>query len=200
MKFALFVAIGFIGLAGCSGDAETDAPEYTTSQSSDGGQTLSTSYVLDHTADRITGENETLKDYQGKVVMVVNVASKCGFTKQYEQLEALYREHKDDGFVVLGFPANNFGQQEPGTNKEVMEFCRATYGVSFPMFAKIDVVGENAHPFYKDLAGQPEPIGGEPEWNFTKFLVNRDGEVVYRFDTRTSPDDEKVVGAIRELL
>ncbi|RNC81514.1 MAG: glutathione peroxidase [Phycisphaera sp.] len=200
MKLALFVAIGFVGLAGCSGEGESAVADFTTSQTSDGGLALSTSYVLDHTADRITGENESLKDYQGKVVMVVNVASKCGFTNQYEQLEALYREHKDDGFVVLGFPANNFGQQEPGTNEEVMEFCSTTYGVSFPMFAKIDVIGENAHPFYKDLAGQPEPIGGDPEWNFTKFLVNRDGEVVYRFDTRTSPDDEKIVGAIRELL
>lgn len=200
MKFTLFAAIGFVGLAGCSGEIESIAANSQSSQSSDGGQTLSTSYVLDHNADRITGESESLKDYQGKVVMVVNVASRCGFTKQYEQLEAIYREHQDDGFVVLGFPANNFGQQEPGTNEEVMEFCSTTYGVSFPMFAKIDVIGENTHPFYKDLAGQPEPIGGDPEWNFTKFLINRKGEVVYRFDTRTSPDDEKVVGAIRELL
>ncbi|GAB5495283.1 MAG: glutathione peroxidase [Phycisphaerales bacterium] len=200
MKFVLFVAIGFVGLAGCSGESEYVVADSQTSQPNDGGQALSTSYVLDHTAVRITGESESLKDYQGKVVLVVNVASKCGFTSQYEQLEALYREHKDDGFVVLGFPSNNFGQQEPGSNEEVMEFCSTTYGVSFPMFAKIDVIGDNAHPFYKDLAGQPEPIGGDPEWNFTKFVVNRDGEVVHRFDTRTSPDDERVVGAIRDLL
>lgn len=162
--------------------------------------TLGNAYVLDHTADRITGESEDLSKYKGQVVMIVNVASKCGYTKQYEPLEQLYSDRKDDGFVVLGFPANNFGQQEPGTNAEVAEFCRSTYGVEFPMFAKIDVIGDDVHPLYKELASQPEPIGGDPEWNFTKFLVNRKGEVVYRFDTRTSPDDPKVIAAIDELL
>lgn len=161
---------------------------------------VSTSYVLDHTVTRITGEEENLAAYEGKVVMVVNVASKCGFTNQYEPLEALYEERKDDGLVILGFPANNFGEQEPGSNEEIAEFCRATYGVTFPMFAKVDVTGENAHPLYLELASQPEPIGGEPEWNFTKFLINRKGEVVYRFGTRTSPDDPAVLAAIDELL
>ena len=161
---------------------------------------MPSSYVLDHTAQTITGESKDLAEYKGQVVMVVNVASKCGFTGQYEPLERLYTERKGDGFVVLGFPANNFREQEPGTNEEIAEFCRSTYGVDFPMFAKIDVIGENAHPLYKELASQPAPIGGEPEWNFTKFLVNRKGEVVYRFDTRTSPDDPKVIAAIDELL
>lgn len=161
---------------------------------------MPSSYVLDHTAQTITGEPKDLAEYKGQVVMVVNVASKCGFTGQYEPLERLYTERKGDGFVVLGFPANNFREQEPGTNEEIAEFCRSTYGVDFPMFAKIDVIGENAHPLYKELASQPAPIGGEPEWNFTKFLVNRKGEVVYRFDTRTSPDDPKVIAAIDELL
>ncbi len=161
---------------------------------------LSDAYVLDHTASRITGEEEDLSKYKGQVVMIVNVASKCGFTNQYEPLAKLYSERKGDGFVVLGFPANNFKGQEPGSNEEIAEFCQSTYGVNFPMFAKIDVIGDGAHPLYKELASQPEPIGGDPEWNFTKFLVNRRGEVVYRFDTRTSPDDPKVVSAIDELL
>lgn len=161
---------------------------------------LSDAYVLDHTASRITGEEEDLSKYKGQVVMIVNVASKCGFTNQYEPLEKLYSERKGDGFVVLGFPANNFKEQEPGSNEEIAEFCRSTYGVEFPMFAKIDVIGEDRHPLYQDLVAQPEPIGGDPEWNFTKFLVNRKGEVVYRFDTRTSPDDPKVIAAIDELL
>lgn len=161
---------------------------------------MQAAYVLDHTAETIAGQSEDLSKYKGSVIMVVNVASKCGFTNQYEPLERLYSERKGDGFVVLGFPANNFKGQEPGTNEEIAEFCRSTYGVDFPMFAKIDVIGENAHPLFKELASQPEPIGGEPEWNFTKFLVNRKGEVVYRFDTRTSPDDPKVIAAIDELL
>ncbi len=161
---------------------------------------MSNAYVLDHTAETITGESKDLAEYKGRVVMVVNVASKCGFTGQYEPLEKLYSERKGEGFVVLGFPANNFKEQEPGTNEEIAEFCQSTYGVDFPMFAKIDVIGENAHPLYKELASQPAPIGGDPEWNFTKFLVNRKGEVVYRFDTRTSPDDPKVIAAIDELL
>lgn len=161
---------------------------------------MPSAYVLDHTAQTITGEAKDLAEFKGQVVMVVNVASKCGFTGQYEPLEKLYTERRDDGFVVLGFPANNFREQEPGTNEEIAEFCQSTYGVDFPMFAKIDVIGENAHPLFKELASQPAPIGGEPEWNFTKFLVNRKGEVVYRFDTRTSPDDPKVIAAIDELL
>jgi len=161
---------------------------------------LSDAYVLDHTASRITGEEEDLSKYKGQVVMIVNVASKCGFTNQYEPLEKLYSERKGDGFVVLGFPANNFKEQEPGSNEEIAEFCQSTYGVDFPMFSKIDVIGEDTHPLYKDLVAQPEPIGGDPEWNFTKFLLNRKGEVVYRFDTRTPPDDPKVIAAIDELL
>ena len=199
-------AVGLV--AGCADESATvtgangPAPTQTT-QSPDPEakeNAVTTAYVLDHTARRITGEDEELSAYKGQVVMIVNVASKCGFTNQYEPLEKLYAERKGDGFVVLGFPANNFGAQEPGTNDEIAEFCASTYGVEFPMFAKVDVVGEGAHPLYKELASQPEPIGGEPQWNFTKFLVNRRGEVVYRFDTRTPPDDPKVIAAIEELL
>lgn len=191
-------------LAGCTQDtpSPTDSSKASPEVESPTQETIamSTNSVLDHEAKRITGETESLQTYEGKVVMVVNVASKCGFTGQYEQLESLYDKYKDQGFVVLGFPSNQFGSQEPGSNAEIAEFCRSTYDVSFPMFEKVDVKGENAHPLYKELVSQAEPIGGEPEWNFTKFLIARDGTVARRFDTRTSPDDEKVVSAIEELL
>lgn len=158
-------------------------------------------FVLDHDVDRITGETERLAEvYEGKVVLIVNVASRCGFTRQYEGLQELYEAHKDDGLVVLGFPANDFGGQEPGTNEEILEFCTSAFDVSFPMFAKIAVTGDDAHPLYKDLRDQPEPIGGEPAWNFTKFLVNRSGEVVARFGPRVEPTDEALVREIEELL
>ncbi|HED53783.1 MAG TPA: glutathione peroxidase [Phycisphaerales bacterium] len=163
-------------------------------------ETSPDAYVLDHTLHRITGERESLEKYKGKVILMVNVASKCGYTPQYEQLEAIYRQYKDDGFVVLGFPANNFRGQEPGSNEEILEFCTEKFDVTFPMFEKIEVIGEETNPLYLDLAGQPEPIGGPPEWNFTKFLVDRDGNVVARFDTKVRPDDEKVIRKIEELI
>lgn len=200
MKIAACLIVASVGLTACQSESDVVVVQTDNETPMTGENNVSTSYVLDHSAQSISGEDKSLKAYEGKVVMIVNVASKCGFTPQYEQLEALYREHKDEGFVVLGFPANNFREQEPGTNEEILEFCTSTYDVTFPLFSKIDVVGESAHPLYKDLSGQPEPIGGDPEWNFTKFLVNRKGEVVYRFDTRTSPDDEKVIAAISELL
>lgn len=210
MRAMMWIGIaGAVGLvAGCADESATatgaNGPAQTETAQSRAPEAkenaVTTAYVLDHTASRITGEEEDLSAYKGQVVMIVNVASKCGFTNQYEPLEKLYAERKGDGFVVLGFPANNFGSQEPGTNEEIAEFCTLTYGVEFPMFAKVDVVGEGAHPLYKELASQPDPIGGEPQWNFTKFLVNRRGEVVYRFDTRTPPDDPKVIAAIEELL
>lgn len=197
------LVIGVVSvLAGCAAESERQpgASGPSALGRASEGPNVSSAYVLDHTVSRITGEEEHLSAYEGRVVMIVNVASKCGLTGQYEPLEALYEARRDEGLVILGFPANNFKDQEPGSNEEIAEFCRATYGVSFPMFAKIDVVGENTHPLYKELASQPEPIGGEPEWNFTKFLVNRRGEVVYRFDPRTTPDDPAVLAAINELL
>ncbi|MGP1272643.1 MAG: glutathione peroxidase [Phycisphaerales bacterium] len=157
--------------------------------------------VLDHEADRITGETERLDEvYEGKVVLIVNVASRCGYTKQYRSLEELYRLHKDDGFEVLAFPANDFGGQEPGSNDEILEFCRSSYDVTFPMFAKIAVTGDEAHPLYDDLRSQPEPIGGEPRWNFTKFLVDRSGRVVARFESAQDPMGEVVLSAVEEAL
>jgi glutathione peroxidase len=157
-------------------------------------------YVLGHAMKLIDGTDQDLGAYKGKVVVFVNVASKCGYTPQYEGLEKLYREKKDSGLVILGFPANNFGGQEPGTNAEVAEFCKSSYGVTFPMFEKISVKGEDQHPLYRQLAAQPEPIGGDPKWNFTKFVADKSGRVAARFDSKAKPDDKDFIARIDELL
>lgn len=146
-------------------------------------------YVLSFTVKDINGKDVNLEKYKGSVVVIVNVASRCGYTTQYEGLQRLYEKNKEDGLVVLGFPANNFGGQEPGTDDEIREFCSSKYGVSFPMFSKISVKGEDQHPLYKRLSGQPAPVGGDPKWNFTKFIVDRSGKVVARFNSNARPDD-----------
>lgn len=156
--------------------------------------------VLGYEIEMIDGTNQSLEQYRGKVVLMVNVASKCGLTPQYEGLEALYRKYEKDGLVIIGFPANDFRSQEPGTNKEIAQFCTEKYDVTFPMAAKIRVKGKEAHPLYKQLSAQPKPIGGEPEWNFAKFLVNRKGEVVERYPSRTPPTDEKLIKSVEKLL
>lgn len=157
-------------------------------------------HVLGFTLDDIDGKPQNLEQYKGKVVLIVNVASRCGYTRQYEGLQKLYAEKKDAGLVVLGFPSNDFGNQEPGTNEEIKEFCSGKYSVTFPMFSKIAVTGEQAHPLYKKLASQPAPLGGAPQWNFTKFLVDRSGKVVSRYESRSKPDDPQFIKRIDELL
>lgn len=157
-------------------------------------------YVLDYTMDTIDGKPVKLESYKGKVVLMVNVASKCGLTPQYEGLEDLYKKYEKQGLVIIGFPANNFSNQEPGTDQEILQFCTANYGVSFPMMSKISVKGKDAHPLYKQLAAQPAPVGGEPEWNFDKFLINRDGEVVARFKPRTTPQDPELIKSVEKLI
>lgn len=156
--------------------------------------------VLGYEFVMLDGTKKSLEDYRGDVVMMVNVASACGLTPQYAGLEAMYQKYKNDGFVIVGFPANEFGAQEPGTNEEIAAFCSGEYGVTFPMAGKIVVKGEGVHPLYAQLAAQPEPIGGEPEWNFAKFLVNREGEVVARFPSRTAPEDLELVATVEVLL
>lgn len=150
-------------------------------------------------AETIDGKSESLDKYKGKVLMVVNVASKCGNTPQYAGLESLYEKYKDKGFVVMGFPANQFAGQEPGTNEEIKEFCTATYGVKFPMFSKVEVKGENAHPLYKWLVAQTENKN-DIEWNFAKFLVGRDGKVIARFGAKQKPESDEIVAAIEKAL
>ena len=135
--------------------------------------------------------------YYGQVVMVVNTASKCGYTPQYEGLEALYRKYKDQGFVILGFPSNDFGGQEPGTEKQIKEFCRLTYGVEFPMFAKTHAIKQKADPVYRTLGS----LAGEyPEWNFHKYIVDRSGKLVGSFNSKITPQSRKIVSTIEKLL
>lgn len=157
-------------------------------------------YVLGYTLKDIDGKDVDLSQYKGKVILFVNVASKCGYTPQYAGLEKLYKEKMGKGFVILGFPANNFGEQEPGSDAEIKSFCSSKYNVSFPMFAKISVRGEDAHPLYKQIAAQAKPVGGDPQWNFTKYLVDRNGNVVAKFDPKVKPDDVTMNRRIDELL
>jgi glutathione peroxidase len=158
------------------------------------------SYVLGYTMPLLDGSEQDLKAYEGKVILIVNTASKCGLTPQYEEIQALYEAKQADGFVVLGFPANNFMGQEPGSNKQIAEFCTQNYGVTFPMFSKVSVKGDDACELYKQLTTQPSPIGGEIQWNFDKFLVDRTGHVVARFSPRTKVTDEAIQNKIDELM
>jgi len=148
----------------------------------------------------IDGKDTSLKPYQGKVLLVVNVASKCGFTPQYTALEAIYLKYQPQGLVVCGFPCNQFGAQEPGTDLEIKEFCTSKYSVTFPMFDKLEVNGANRHPLYVALAGADSPFPGNIKWNFTKFLIGRDGKILNRFDSSVKPDSAEVTKAIEAAL
>jgi glutathione peroxidase len=148
----------------------------------------------------IDGKATTLKAHQGKVLLVVNVASKCGLTPQYQALEAVYREYKDQGFMVLGFPCNDFGNQEPGSNAQIKEFCSSNYEVSFPLYDKLHVKGNDQHPLYAALTGPGSTFPGDIQWNFGKFLIDRDGKVLARFEPRTTPDAKEVKEAIEKAL
>jgi glutathione peroxidase len=148
----------------------------------------------------IHGKDTSLKAYEGKVVLVVNVASKCGLTPQYQALEALYQKYKDKGLVILGFPCNQFAGQEPGTNEEILKFCTTKYHVTFPMFDKLEVKGAGQHPLYKALSGPEAKFPGDVKWNFGKFLISRDGTVLHRFEPRTTPDSPEVQQAIEAAL
>jgi len=156
--------------------------------------------VYDYSAKTLDGQDVSLADYRGQVLLIVNTASKCGFTPQYEGLEALYKAHKDRGFAVLAFPCNQFGAQEPGNAEEIANFCSLTYDVTFPVMSKIDVNGADAHPLYKFLKKEQKGVLGTEaiKWNFTKFLIGKDGEVVERFAPTVKPEDLKV--AVEALL
>jgi glutathione peroxidase len=157
--------------------------------------------IYSFTLNSIDGKPAPLADYKGKVVLVVNVASQCGYTPQYSALEATYEKYKDRGFVILGFPANNFGAQEPGTNEEIKTFCTRKYSVTFPMYAKISVKQPDQAPLYTFLTKETGPrIAGEIKWNFTKFLIDRNGKVVQRFEPAVTPDSKEVVEAIEKQL
>ncbi len=148
----------------------------------------------------IDGKDTSLKAFAGKVVLAVNVASRCGNTPQYAGMEALYAKYKEQGLVVMGFPCNDFGAQEPGTNTEVKEFCTSKYRVTFPMMDKLHVKGAEQHPLYKELSGPGSAFPGDVKWNFGKFLIGRDGKVVARFEPKAQPDSADVTKAIEEAL
>jgi glutathione peroxidase len=159
------------------------------------------SSIYKFTLPSIDGKPLPLANFKGKVVLVVNVASRCGFTPQYSALESTYEKYKDQGFVILGFPANNFGKQEPGTNQEIKTFCQTKYSVSFPMYAKVSVKGDDQTPLYTYLTTQANPaVAGEIKWNFTKFLADRNGNVVRRFEPDVTPDSPEVIAAIEKAL
>jgi len=181
-----FMVVWFTWLLAGAGAARQDTPSAPLAQES---------FTID-------GDEVPLSRYQGSVLLIVNVASKCGFTPQYEALQKLYDTYKDSGLVVLGFPANNFFHQEPGDEATIKSFCTLTYGVTFPMFSKLSVKGKDQHPLYAYLTDKktnPE-FGGAISWNFNKFLISREGRVVGRFGSRTKPDDPRVIEAIRAAL
>lgn len=158
--------------------------------------------IYDFTMKSIDGQPISLNSYSGKVVLLVNVASKCGFTPQYTGLEAVYEKYKDKGFVIVGIPANNFAQQEPGTDEEIKKFCSSKYSVTFPMMAKVSVLGDDKTPLYSfltDKSVNPQ-IGGDIKWNFTKFLFDRSGKPVARFEPAVTPDSPQVTAAIESAL
>ena len=161
---------------------------------------LAADSIYDIPLKDIDGKDTSLKPYAGKVILVVNVASKCGFTPQYTALEATYKKYQDQGLVVCGFPCNQFGSQEPGTDAEIKQFCTGKYDVTFPMFDKLEVNGDNRHPLYVALAGKDSPYPGNIHWNFTKFLIGRDGKIVARFDSKVKPDSPEVTQAIETAL
>jgi len=156
--------------------------------------------VLNFVMEGIEGEEVDLERYRGKVVMIVNTASECGLTPQYAGLQSLYEEYEEAGLMVLGFPSNDFMGQEPGSDAEILEFCTGEYGVTFPMFSKVQVRGEEKHPLYAKLTGQPDPVGGAVKWNFQKYLVDRSGNVVGMYSPRVSPGSDEVRERIEGLL
>ena len=157
--------------------------------------------VIDHTVQSLSGQPVALSDYRGSVLLIVNVASECGYTPQYAGLEKIYEKYSTRGLVAIGFPSNDYGAQEPGSPEEIQSFCEKNYGVKFPIMAKVHAKGPEKAPIYKTLTEQtPDGIKGEVKWNFTKFLVDTDGKVVARFEPKVEPDSAELIGAIEKLL
>jgi glutathione peroxidase len=189
-KLVLLLLIAVVALPGCSSSNANDQ------------ESTKVSKPLSFTMKALDGKDVDLGKYQGKVVLIVNVASKCGLTPQYEQLQALHDKYSEKGLAILGFPCNQFLWQEPGTAEQIQEFCRVNYGVTFDMFAKVNVKGDEACDLYKTLTAlDTEPVGpGKISWNFEKFVIGRDGEIVARFSPRTKPDDPAVLKVIEAEL
>lgn len=192
MKFIFLTAFAVLLTFGCAGNnsAQTDSAAKTVQ-----GKT-----IYDFSMTDINGKQISLGEYKNKVVLIVNTASKCGNTPQYEGLQKIYDKYKDQGFVVLGFPANNFMGQEPGTDKEIKDFCTLKYNVTFPMFSKVSVKGEDQNAFYTYLTNEKAKFPGDVTWNFEKFLTDKNGEIIARFSPKTKPEDAQVVEAIEKAL
>ncbi len=156
--------------------------------------------ISDITVKDMNGKDVHLSDYKGKVLLIVNVASECGFTPQYKGLEKIYKKYKDKGFEILAFPCNQFGGQEPGTNEEIKNFCSSKFGVTFKLFNKIEVNGKNRSPLYERLTGNSNTEQGDVKWNFEKFLISKDGEIVARFRSKVTPESNEITGAIEKEL
>jgi glutathione peroxidase len=163
---------------------------------------LNAQIIYDFTVQDSIGTEISLNEFRGKVILLVNVASKCGFTKQYEGLQRIFEKYHEQGFIILGFPANNFMNQEPGNNEEIRAFCRLNYGVTFPIFSKISVKGKEIHPLYDFLISKKTNprFAGRITWNFNKFLIDREGKIVARFDSRTVPESEQILQALEAEL
>ena len=194
LKFGVLCAVLLLGTAVLSANRKTSSLS-----NAKGGDSVS---IYSFNLKDIDGKDVSLNQYKGKVLLVVNVASKCGYTPQYEGLQKVFLKYKDQGLVVLGFPANNFMSQEPGTNEEIKSFCTLKYNVTFPMFAKISVKGNDIHPLYKFLTDKETnpQLGGDIKWNFSKFLVNRNGEIIARFEPNIKPDSDQVTQAIEKAM
>lgn len=165
------------------------------------GTNTTTDTVYEFKPTNINGEETSLEEFEGKVMLIVNTASECGYTPQYEGLQSLYEEYNDDGLEVLGFPANNFGGQEPGTDEEIKQFCKVNYNVTFPMFSKVSVKGDDQHPLFEYLTSAPNPdFTGEIKWNFEKFLIGKDGTLKHRFRSDAEPESEEILRAIETEL
>jgi glutathione peroxidase len=191
------VLLLMLALAACGNDSDKPEPGPEASQMDETG--VQGNSYQEIPLETINGDTTKLSDFAGKVVLLVNTASECGFTPQYDGLEELHRKYSDSGLVVIGFPANNFGNQEPGTNEEIFTFCRTKFDVTFPMMAKISVKGDDKHPLYVYLT-EKSSYAGEIKWNFTKFLLDRDGKPVARFEPSVEPLSDELVEYIEKLL
>ncbi len=203
----LFSVISLIFYYGCSGENKTDNYKKTEVQrvqnvvdSNQVKDSTKMSNIYDVTVKDMDGNMVPLSKYKGKVLMIVNTASKCGFTRQYEGLQTIYERYKDKGFEILAFPSNDFGQQEPGTNEEIYEFCSTNFGTTFKLFDKSKVTGEDKNPLYAKLTDNPKTGKGEIEWNFEKFIVSKNGEIVERYKSKIEPTSSTVKNVIEKEL
>lgn len=204
MKRLTAIGVLILGVAFVAGlvPAESEKPAMNDSGKVAKGAKMETKEKVDLQSipfETITGDTTSLGDFEGKVILILNVASKCGNTPQYAALEDMYRKYADSGLVVMGFPANNFGGQEPGTNKEILNFCQSTYHVTFPMMAKISVKGKDKHPLFVAMT-EKGPLPGEITWNFSKFLIDRNGNLVARWGPKVQPESKEVVETIEKYL